>query len=37
MVVNMVLVGNVGAEGRKALEVAAVSMTTKEMDLMRMP
>jgi hypothetical protein len=33
----MVLVGNIGADGRKVLEVGAVSLTTKGMDLLRTP
>jgi hypothetical protein len=33
----MVPVGNVGVDGRKALEVAAVSLTAKGMELLRMP
>jgi hypothetical protein len=37
MAVDMVRVRNVGVEGRKALEVAAVSLTAKEMDPLRTP
>jgi hypothetical protein len=37
MVVDMVPVDIFGAKGRNALEVAAVSLTAKEMDPMRMP
>jgi hypothetical protein len=32
MAVDMVLVGNIGADGRKALEVTAVSLTAESMD-----
>ncbi len=35
--VDMVPVGSVGADGRKALEVAAVSLTAKGMELLRTP
>ncbi len=37
MVVDMVAVGNVRAEGRKVLEVAAVSLTANGMDPVRTP
>jgi hypothetical protein len=37
MASNMVPVGIVGAEGRNALEVAAVSLTAKGMNPMRTP
>jgi hypothetical protein len=37
MAVDSVLVGSVGADGRKALEVAAVSLTTKGMEPLRSP
>ncbi len=37
MAVDMVPVGSVGADGRKALEVAAVSLTAKGMGLLRTP
>jgi hypothetical protein len=37
MAVDTVLVDIAGAEGRNALEVVAVSLTTKGMDPMRMP
>ncbi len=37
MAVDTVPVGNIGADGRKALEVAAVSLTAKGMYLLRTP
>jgi hypothetical protein len=37
MAVDMMPVDDVGAYGRKALEVAAVSLTAKGMDPLRMP
>ncbi len=36
-VVDTVPVGSAGADGRKALNVAAVSLTTRGMELLRMP
>jgi hypothetical protein len=35
--VDMVPVGSIGADGRKALEVAAVSLTAKGMEPLRTP
>jgi hypothetical protein len=35
--VDTVPVGNVGADGRRALEVAAVLLTAKDMELLRTP
>ncbi len=37
MAVDTVLVGNIGADGRKALKVAAVSLTAKGMVPLRVP
>ena len=37
MLVQMMPVGSVGADGRKALEVAAVSLTAKGMEPLKTP